>query len=658
LVYTAGTLGKIPVKFIDFLGNTYAICPSQISRWNGSTWDNVTAPSDLSVEDCEDAWNELVDGSITSATDDTDFKVGTYAVKLTQTGTLTAGDILATEVITSADLSSYYAIRLWIKSDMAFETGELQLLLDDTASCASPVETLDIPTLLADTWTQVTLPLADPSLCTAIISVGIKTAVDIRWPFQSLVLRIDDVDAVGAGPITDPVDAIVFKDATDTYLVVSTPSMAIYSDDGNTWSYLEGCRGVLGIYDMKLCGIDTDGSNFRLSAAGDIDGTWTTFTISEDIGTVHRMFSAKLLADETPTLYFTATKGLWSVDVTNNKVYRQEVNYPPLDDAGRAGMYWNANVYVSTGGGIVKVAPSMATPVGPDLDDGLPDGYQGTVYDMVGVGPWMVYCVDKFSTGRSTIYKRHSNYGGNIPITYSAANSSIKCILHSPSSMYTNGRLWWNEGANVRYCMFPDTASNIKQISTYTYAAASLGPGLILPKFRKLAAINKVALGVAAVTADCDASDFITIWYKANNAAAWTILGYYKTSPRPTILTFNSGLGTEFYVIQFGLKFERGATTTNSPVLESLMFYYIPVPVRISRWSFGVICDDENAQATIEALETLQDTNTLIAFYPSGDEAKDSFNVKLTQMPGGYRWENQGGREGIVQVVVEEVFKG
>jgi hypothetical protein len=40
------------------------------------------------------------------------------------------------------------------------------------------VESLDIPALVADTWTQVKIALVAPASCTAIVSVGIKNVVD------------------------------------------------------------------------------------------------------------------------------------------------------------------------------------------------------------------------------------------------------------------------------------------------------------------------------------------------------------------------------------------------------------------------------------------------------------------------------------------------
>jgi len=213
--------------------------------------------------------------------------------------------------------------------------------------------------------------------------------------------------------------------------------------------------------------------------------------------------------------------------------------------------------------------------------------------------------------------------------------------------------LWFGEGTDVKYMMFPDVTSNVKQISTYEYVDDS-GYGTF-PIFRKMAVITKVALGVGAITKSCSATDYIEVFYGLNGAVPTTSLGTFLTSPHPTILTFNSGLGTEFYTIQFAIKLFRGTTTTNSPELESLLFYYITKPATINSWTFNVLATSEYAEAMIAEFEAIRDTKTLVAFYPTGDTAKTSYNVALTTMPLRFFVENQRTRQGIIQVTVQEI---
>ena len=179
-----------------------------------------------------------------------------------------------------------------------------------------------------------------------------------------------------------------------------------------------------------------------------------------------------------------------------------------------------------------------------------------------------------------------------------------------------------------------------------------------MPIFRDMAAISKTALGVGAITKSCDTNEYIQLFYGLNGAAPTTSLGVFNTSPMDDLLTFGSGLGTAFYTIQFAIKLFRGATTTNSPELESLMFYYYPTPVIISAWTFQIQATDINAAVTIAALETIRDTATLVAFYPSGDTAKSSYNVKLTRLPEDLIYDEQREGEGYLEVSVEQIFEG
>ena len=83
---------------------------------------------------------------------------------------------IVTESISSKDISKYDYLEGWIKSTTATSSGNLQILLDDTANSASPLETLDIPALAEDTWTYFRVELANPETDTAIISIGLKQA--------------------------------------------------------------------------------------------------------------------------------------------------------------------------------------------------------------------------------------------------------------------------------------------------------------------------------------------------------------------------------------------------------------------------------------------------------------------------------------------------
>jgi hypothetical protein len=170
------------------------------TSFNGETRRSQILQSDivipkstsLVIEDCEDAWNEISVANVTSGVDGTNKKVGTNSADIDIAAGVAAGTIVAAESMSAVNISTYTHIRFAILSTVDAAAGDLQLLLDNTAECASPVETLNIPALTADTWSWVMIPLANPTSDTAIISIGLKMVTDLG----AVTINIDDVRVV------------------------------------------------------------------------------------------------------------------------------------------------------------------------------------------------------------------------------------------------------------------------------------------------------------------------------------------------------------------------------------------------------------------------------------------------------------------------------
>tara|TARA_R100000808_G_scaffold4362_2_gene14459 strand:+ start:5867 stop:7153 length:1287 start_codon:yes stop_codon:yes gene_type:complete len=143
------------------------------------------------LHSCNAAFDETVDSDITVTVDTEDKKQGTGSNKFVIASGASAGDI-ATDSITSKDISKYDYLEGWIKSTVATSAGNLKILLDDSASCASPLETLSVPALSADTWTYFRVALANPETDTAIISIGLEYDADLN----ACQVRLDDLKVV------------------------------------------------------------------------------------------------------------------------------------------------------------------------------------------------------------------------------------------------------------------------------------------------------------------------------------------------------------------------------------------------------------------------------------------------------------------------------
>jgi hypothetical protein len=193
------------------------------------------AVSEASIHSCGSAWDELNDTDVTVSLDTKDYKRSGGSNKMVIGASMTAADIIMTENITSLNLSGYTHIEFWMKSTVAEAEGGLQLLLDNTASWASPLETRNVPARVADTWKFCRVALANPETDTAIISVGLKYTTDIG----AATLWIDDIRAV--------------KDGSEVWEKVP---MHLWKIDGENRKLIlsEGGRSFVGYRMLKLIG--------------------------------------------------------------------------------------------------------------------------------------------------------------------------------------------------------------------------------------------------------------------------------------------------------------------------------------------------------------------------------------------------------------------
>ena len=144
-----------------------------------------------SIHNCNTVFDELVDTDVTASADGEDYASGNSANKFVLAAGLGATDIIASDNISSLDLSGYDTVEFWIKSTVALTAGQLRLRLSASASAAATTEELAIPATSAGTWTRHQVALANPHSDTAIISVGLIYTADIG----AATVWLDDVRA-------------------------------------------------------------------------------------------------------------------------------------------------------------------------------------------------------------------------------------------------------------------------------------------------------------------------------------------------------------------------------------------------------------------------------------------------------------------------------
>ena len=174
--------------FADGRTSRYDI-PADLDMINKIEYRNTVTSK--RIHESNATFDERTDGDFTQSLDTQDRKQGNQSLKMVIASGASAGDFV-TDSITSTDLSKYDYVELWVKSTVATSAGNLKLLLDDSASCASPLETLEIPALAADTWTYCRIALSNPETDTAIISVGFEYDADLN----ACTVWLDDIKAV------------------------------------------------------------------------------------------------------------------------------------------------------------------------------------------------------------------------------------------------------------------------------------------------------------------------------------------------------------------------------------------------------------------------------------------------------------------------------
>lgn len=229
-----------------------------IYRWDSSNseWDVIT--ENTLLDDCEDnpvLWQAAA--NVTVSRETTDIKAGSAAVKISPAAGFTTGQLAYREK-SFGDISTYNHIRLWVKSSVALSAGDLQLVINEAGKYSSlsidvadsitvddsayadidrmgilatekinvtdsvsmsitpvnvltvsvadsikvkdgvitdtPLRTLDLPALSADTWSLVLLDLRVLGLTTDLTDVGsvsLKAATD----FGAADILIDEMRA-------------------------------------------------------------------------------------------------------------------------------------------------------------------------------------------------------------------------------------------------------------------------------------------------------------------------------------------------------------------------------------------------------------------------------------------------------------------------------
>ena len=127
------------------------------------------------IDDCDVIWTAVSPNSVTL--DTSNRQQGTASIRANVNESHTTGLVCYHNII-ALDLTGYDWVRFWVRCLSDLDAGDLQLKLDDSQGCGSPVKSLDIPALVSGVWHEHQVLLGDTSGLGAIVSVGLSVAVD------------------------------------------------------------------------------------------------------------------------------------------------------------------------------------------------------------------------------------------------------------------------------------------------------------------------------------------------------------------------------------------------------------------------------------------------------------------------------------------------
>lgn len=218
----------------------------------------ATSVAATTIDNLETPGQWAASGSVTNATEASDYKQGSRGLDVTILPGFGSGLISRSPDLT-VDLTSpqHYAVQLWIKASSDTTDGLIELVLDDSSGCGSPEETIDIPALATGTWEQVTLDLAVPTTLSSIVCVGLNASSDPG----AMVLTIDGIEApqevtnvsfiVANALDGEPIDLAVTNDSNADGLISDESSKihtmsTIYADANQRVTDLAWTRTEMG----------------------------------------------------------------------------------------------------------------------------------------------------------------------------------------------------------------------------------------------------------------------------------------------------------------------------------------------------------------------------------------------------------------------------
>lgn len=407
-----------------------------------------------------------------------------------------------------------------------------------------------------------------------------------------------------------------------------------YSTDGIAWTVLTLSSGDADgkafvdacVFDGKLLAVATDGNVYASAAPTTAaSGGWTQATNLSAVPDTPTDIASFFDKTGQPAIYVMGTQGVWMVDYNSGEVF-QILDLAGSKDAynGIAACVHAGALYIPTIRGVLRLdSNGVAANIGPNIDDAFPGvgfsnaltagyGYRGQVLMLQSDG-LSLYAYFGSAVGSASVA------GAGAILCYDGLGWHALHVIRDsalaierrtvPSSFYKSSTRassvsyarFWVGGYHtnlsvtlaVNYFEIPLHLENPTLDSSYVYESA----GTLVTPYDDcgFAEIPKGAYQLI-LNYKLPSSGLcqITCEYQTNNdfGTTWTTLGPVITDYTLTTQTMyfgSSAEGISFNNIRFRFVFARGATTTDTPVINYAVLKYIPRPA--PKYSFTLELD-------------------------------------------------------------------
>jgi len=442
--------------------------------------------------------------------------------------------------------------------------------------------------------------------------------------------------------------------------------------DGTTWT--DG--DTLGSAQASRYFVEWDDKLFSLDNTGQLDYsvdegvTWIGSALSNlATGSFTSLFLYRNAAGDM-TIHLGTKIGIFALDFDRARWIETDLEMPLHDFACLGADRWYGSAYVPNGGSIIRMTagtPLELSPVGPDLDYGLPSNYRGNIIKVIPGQAHLFALIDATSElsqdvwlasfqhayGNVTIHDnvgfsavlKSDSLGGDQIGRWSVVHLSGSAALAAKDAVITtangNYRLWFAMDNKVWHTDLKLTKTNPLEDSDHEFATSSEHWTSWFDADNAVS--SKLAARVVGFIGDTSSTEYIKVYYGTDyDDDTWTLLTSSTFSDGKVDtdgefeFTLASDAGVQFRALRFKIELYRGTSSTKvSPDLHWLRLSYLKQLE--PRFGFRVKLDCRRNYRMVRAsqllsnLETAEATNTLMNFQYNDE---DTHNVQIKPMTG------------------------